>query len=75
MTEKRYCLADLAEQLEVELHGNPDLEVDHVAPLDRAHKGAISFLPILVTDSSCALRVQVLSFLTASPWTIVPQLR
>ena len=54
-------LGDLANQLGVELHGDPQASVDHVAPLDRAGPGAIAFLsspryrPHLLTTRATAV--------------------
>ncbi len=41
---KKSCLGDLAEELKLELFGDPQVEIDHLAPLDKATKGALTLL-------------------------------
>ena len=44
MTEKKYTLAELAKELHAELKGDSACVITHLAPLDKAKKGAITFL-------------------------------
>ncbi len=38
------CLGDLARALKLELFGDPAVPIDHLAPLDKAGKGSLTFL-------------------------------